>query len=158
MTPNLLLKGGPDVSRVDPDPELTGELAGDVEKHFATPDAPDRLVYLPGHEYTSRGLDWSPLKAAEGGRRGRCQLGPVAPSCRCFNNVGSVGVPIPDQSSFRSAGSRHARQYRRMTEHAATAVVRVQATFPQNLRVGSWSQSVRLEGARCQKMDLRTVL
>jgi hypothetical protein len=68
LTYNLLLGAETATSRVDPNPELVGGLAGCLDEHFASPEGPDRLVYLLDHEYTRRGLDRSRLKGADAGR------------------------------------------------------------------------------------------
>ncbi len=90
LTYNLLLQGRANVSGVAPDPELNGELAGCVEEHFAAPDAPDRLVYLLGHEYTSRGLDWSRLKGTDVRSAGRLRV--AAEQAGCEAALGLVDV------------------------------------------------------------------
>lgn len=48
------------------DSELIGKLAGCLEEHFGTPDAPEHLVFLLDHQYTPRALSWSRLKGADG--------------------------------------------------------------------------------------------
>ena len=60
------------------------------EEHFAAPDAPDRLVYLLGHEYTSRGLDWSRLKGTDVRSAGRLRV--AAEQAGCEAALGLVDV------------------------------------------------------------------
>jgi hypothetical protein len=68
LTYNLLLRDEAAGSKVDPDPELVGSLAGCLDEHFSSPGGPDRLVYLLDHEYTRRGLDRSRLKGVDARR------------------------------------------------------------------------------------------
>jgi len=68
LTYNLLLRDARAGSAIDPNPELVDELARCLEEHFASPDGPDRLVYLLDHEYTPRGLDFTRLKGADAHR------------------------------------------------------------------------------------------
>ncbi len=68
LTYNLLLRDARAGSAIDPSPELVDELARCLEEHFASPDGPDRLVYLLDHEYTPRGLDFTRLKGVDSHR------------------------------------------------------------------------------------------
>jgi hypothetical protein len=62
---NLPLESGRAVAPSGPDTELVGRLARCLDEHFRPAGAPDRLVYLLDHEYTSRGVDWSRLKGGD---------------------------------------------------------------------------------------------
>ena len=61
LTYDLLLGGDPTTAPVAE--EGAEHVRRLVERHFADPAGPHRLVYLLDHEYTSRGLSWSHLKA-----------------------------------------------------------------------------------------------
>lgn len=90
FTYNLLLRADSEVSPVDAEPELTGELAGYLDEHFAAPAAPDRLVYLLDHEYTARGLGWSRLKGGDGRWAGLLRA--AADKAGCDATLGLVDV------------------------------------------------------------------
>ncbi len=90
LTYNLLLRAGSDVSEVDPDPELTGQLTSCIEEHFTAPHAPGRLAYLLDHEYTPRGLGWSRLKGADGRSAGLLRA--AAQRADCDATLGLVDV------------------------------------------------------------------
>ncbi len=90
LTYNLLLRANSDVSGIDPDPELTGQLASCIEEHFTAPDAPGRLAYLLDHEYTPRGLGWSRLKGAD--HRSAGLLRAAAQQAGCDATLGLVDV------------------------------------------------------------------
>ncbi len=82
LTYNLLLQGEAATTTVaEPAPETRDALDACVRDHFATPvpapawsrdrdsrDAPNRLVYLLDHEYTSRALSWTRLKGSDAAR------------------------------------------------------------------------------------------
>ncbi len=65
LTYNLLLSPGAAASGAVLDAELVGNLARGLVEHFASPESPDRLVYLLDHEYTRRGLEWARLKGPD---------------------------------------------------------------------------------------------
>lgn len=68
LTYNLLLHAGAAASGAVLDAELVDNLARCLGEHFASPESPDRLVYLLDHEYTRRGLEWARLKGTDAQR------------------------------------------------------------------------------------------
>ncbi len=68
LTYNLTLRGDTTPLGAEGDPELVGQLARCVDRHFAGDEGPNRLVYLLDHQYTPRGLGWSALKGADASR------------------------------------------------------------------------------------------